>query len=219
MSRVLSKSARRAKGRLEAFSDGVFAIAITLLVLEIAIRHVAGSHLLSELVHERPEYLAYFIAFMTIGIAWIEHSALTEALDHVDAGFQRLNLLFLLLVGFLPFPTKIMEEYMSLVDTNHGGERVSVVFFGVVLLLMSLMLVVLGRYAEHEGLFGDDAAEERTEENRVRYQLGPSLVFYAVAIVCGLLVPYLALTMYVLIGVFLILPVRTLRRWLKRGSS
>ena len=218
MSRILSKSTTRAKGRLEAFSDGVFAIAITLLVLEIVIRHVSRQPSPRRAVRERPEYLAYFIAFMTIGIAWIEHSALTEALDHVDAGFQRLNLLFLLLVGFRRSPTKIMAEYMSLIDTEHGGERVSVVFFGVVLLLMSLMLVVLGRYAEHEGLFGDDAAEERTEENRVRYQLGPSLVFYAVAIVCGLLVPYLALTMYVLIGVFLILPVRTLRRWLKRGS-
>ncbi len=153
---------------------------------------------------------------MTIGIAWIEHSALTEALDHVDAGFQRLNLLFLLLVGFLPFPTKIMAEYMSLVDSEHGGERVAVVFFGVVLLLISLMLLVLGRYAEREGLFGSDAAEERTEENRVRYQLAPSLIFYAVAIVCGIIVPYLGLAMYVLVGVFLILPVRTLRRGLKR---
>lgn len=213
---MLSKSARRAKGRLEAFSDGVFAIAITLLVLDIGIRHVTGNHLFDELVRERPEYLAYFIAFMTIGIAWIEHSALTEALDHVDAGFQRLNLLFLLLVGFLPFPTKIMAEYMSLVDSEHGGERVAVVFFGVVLLLISLMLLVLGRYAEREGLFGADAAEERTEENRVRYQLAPSLIFYAVAIVCGIIVPYLGLAMYVLVGVFLILPVRTLRRRLKR---
>ncbi len=217
MSRPLSRSARRAKGRLEAFSDGVFAIAITLLVLEIAVPHVAGNHLLHELIHERPVYLAYFIAFMTIGIAWIEHSALTEALDHVDAGFQRLNLLFLLLVGFLPFPTQVMEEYINLLDNRRGGERVSVVFFGLVLFLISLMLLVLGRYAEKEGLFGSDAAEERAEENRVRYQLAPSLIFYGVAIVCGLLSPYLAVILYVLIGVFLILPTRSLRRLLRRG--
>jgi uncharacterized membrane protein len=219
MSRVSLRRGHRAKGRLEAFSDGVFAIAITLLVLEIAVPHVAGSRLLEELFRERPTYLAYFIAFMTIGIAWIEHSSLTEALDHVDSGFQRLNLLLLLLVGFLPFPTSVMAEYLSLVDEKQGGERVAVVFFGVVLFLISLMLLVLGRYAEREGLFGGDVAEERTEENRVRYQLAPSLIFYAVAMVCGLFSPYLAVTLYVLIGVFLLLPVRTLRRWLQRGKT
>ena len=73
-----AQSRSRSKSRLEAFSDGVFAIAITLLVLEIAVPTVAGNQLLSELVHERPIYLAYFIAFMTIGIVWIDHSALTR---------------------------------------------------------------------------------------------------------------------------------------------
>jgi len=206
------------KARLEAFSDGVFAIAITLLVIEIAVPHHAGSHLLSALVHERPVYLAYFIAFMSIGIVWIEHSALTEALDHVDAGFLRLNLLLLLLVAFLPYPARVMEEYLSLVDTEHGGERTAVAFFGLVLFLLSLTLIVLGRYAEREGLFGDDAGEERIEENRVRYQLAPSLIFYAVATACGLVFPYLGVGLYVVIGVYLLLPVRTVKRLLRRGG-
>jgi uncharacterized membrane protein len=219
MSRTSLRRGHRAKGRLEAFSDGVFAIAITLLVLEIAVPHVTGERLLHELLRERTTFLAYFVAFMTIGIAWIEHSALTEALDHVDAGFQRLNLLLLLFVGFLPFPTSVMSEYLSLVEREPGGERVAVVFFGVVLFLISLMLLVLGRYAEREGLFGGDVAEERTEENRVRYQLTPSLIFYAVAMLCGLFSPYLAVTLYVLIGVYLLLPLRTARRWLRRGKT
>ena len=154
------------KGRLEAFSDGVFAIAITLLVIEIAVPQHAGSHLVSALIHERPVYLAYFIAFMSIGIVWIEHNALTEALERVDSGFLRLNLLLLLLVAFLPYPARVMQEYLSLVDTEHGGERTAVAFFGIVLFLMSLMLIVLGKYAEREGLFGSDAAEERQEEQQ-----------------------------------------------------
>ncbi len=206
------------KARLEAFSDGVFAIAITLLVIEIVVPQHAGSHLLSALFHERPVYLAYFIAFISIGIVWIEHNALTEALDHVNAGFLRLNLLLLLLVAFLPYPARVMEEYLSLVDTEHGGERTAVAFFGLVLFLLSLMLIVLGRYAEREGLFGDDTAEERVEENRVRYQLGPSLIFYAVATACGLVSPYLGVSLYVLIGVYLLLPVRTVKRLLRRSS-
>src|SRR5664280_1844676 len=177
----------RAKGRLEAFSDGVFAIAITLLVLDLVVPHHAGGHLLSELFRERPVYLAYFIAFMSIGIVWIEHNALTEALERVDASFLRLNLLLLLLVAFLPYPARVMQEYLSLVDTEHGGERTAVAFFGVVLFLMSLMLIVLGKYAEREGLFGGDAAEERQEDNRVKYQLAPSLIFYAIATIAGLI--------------------------------
>jgi len=209
----------KSKTRLEAFSDGVFAIAITLLVIEIAVPQHAGSHLLSALLHERPVYLAYFIAFMSIGIVWIEHSALTEALERVDAGFLRLNLLLLLLVAFLPFPTRVMQEYLSLLDTESGGERTGVAFFGIVLFLMSLMLIVLGKYAEREGLFGSDAAEERQEDRRVTYQLAPSLVFYAVATVLGLIQPYIGLVLYVVIGVYLLLPVRTLRRWLGRKSD
>ena len=206
------------KTRLEAFSDGVFAIAITLLVIEIAVPAHAGSHLLSALFGERPIYLAYFIAFMSIGIVWIEHNALTEALERVNSGFLRLNLLLLLLVAFLPYPARVMQEYLRLTDTEHGGERTAVAFFGIVLFLMSLMLIVLGRYAEGEGLFGDDAAEERQEERRVTYQLAPSLIFYAVATLCGLIQPYLGLVLYVFIGVYLLLPVRTVRRWLHRSG-
>ena len=213
--RPLTKAFKN-KTRLEAFSDGVFAIAITLLVIEIAVPQHAGSHLLSELFKERPVYLAYFIAFMSIGIVWIEHSALTEALDHVSEGFLRLNLLLLFLVAFLPFPARVMQEYLSLVDTDHGGERTAVAFFGIILFLMSLMLIVLGRFAEREGLFGDDAGEERQEDNRVKYQLAPSLIFYGAATVLGFIQPYVGLVLYFLIGVYLILPIRTLRRWLGR---
>jgi len=207
------------KGRLEAFSDGVFAIAITLLVIEIAVPLHERSHLLSALFQERPVYVAYFIAFMSIGLVWIEHNALTEALERVDAGFLRLNLLLLFLVGFLPYPARVMEEYLRLTDTEHGGERTAVAFFGIVLFLMSLMLIVLGKYAEREGLFGSDATEERQEDRRVKYQLAPSLIFYAVATLLGLVQPYVGLVLYFLIGVYLLLPIRTLRRWLGHGGK
>jgi len=79
----------------------------------------------------------------------------------VNAGFLRLNMLLLLLVGFLPYPARVMEEYLSPVDTEHGGERTAVDFFGVVLFLLSLMLIMLGRYAEREGLFGNDTGGRR----------------------------------------------------------
>jgi uncharacterized membrane protein len=205
----------RSKGRVEAFSDGVFAIAITLLVLEIIIPHVDGSHLLGELLKERQMVLAYFVAFMTIGAVWIEHTALVDALDHVDGVFMRLNLLLLLFVAFLPLPTGLMGEYAS----DRPGERVAVVFFGLVLLLQTLMLIVMGRHAEREDLFGAGSAEERREESRVKYQLGPSLVFYAVAAVIGFVLPYAGAVLYLLIAVYLAVPLKTVRRVLGRRAA
>ena len=196
------------KNRLEAFSDGVFAIAITLLVLEIVVPAVEGRRLLGELLHEWPVYLAYFISFMTIGAVWIEHSALVDALDHIDGVFMRLNLVLLLFCAFLPFPTRLMSEFRS----DIPGERVAVVFYGIVLLVMVLMLIVLGRHAEREGLFGADVADERKEEARVKYQLLPSLVAYIVAGLLGLLAPRVGIALYLLIAIWLAVPIRDVRR-------
>ena len=69
-----------------------------------------GTHLLSGLAHEWPVYLTYFVSFMTIGAVWIEHSAMVDALDHVDGVFMRLNLVLLLFCAFLPFPTRLMRS-------------------------------------------------------------------------------------------------------------
>ncbi len=209
-------TSKHRKNRLEAFSDGVFAIAITLLVLEIAVPAVrdSSSETLRDLGHEWPVYLAYFVSFMTIGAVWIEHSALVDALDHVDGVFMRLNLVLLLFCAFLPFPTRLMSEWASHV----AAERVAVVFYGIVLLVMTLMLMVLGRHAEREGLFGDDMVDERKEEARVKYQLAPSLIAYVVAAILGFLSPRLGISLYLLIAIYLAIPLRDVRKMLRRGA-
>ncbi len=99
-------------GRLEAFSDGVFAIAVTLLVLDIAVTGDAGRDLLRAIGSLWPSYLAYVASFSTIGAAWLGHNAITEYLERADAAFVRLNLLLLLLVSFLPFPTRLVADYI-----------------------------------------------------------------------------------------------------------
>jgi uncharacterized membrane protein len=214
----LSPSQRRRrthkKGRLEAFSDGVFAIAITLLVLDIVVPHVRGTELLHEIWHERQMMLAYFVAFMTIGAVWIEHSALVDGLERIDATFMRLNLILLLFCALLPFPTRLMGEYAG----DRAGERVAVPFFGLMLLMQTVMLYVLARHAEKEDLYGADVADEAKEESRLKYQLAPSLIFYAVATGLGFLAPYLGLTLYLLIAVFLAVPIDTVKRLVKRSS-
>ena len=98
---------------------------------------------------------------------------------------MRLNLVLLLFCAFLPFPTRLMSEFAG----DIAGERVAVVFYGAVLLMMTLMLLVMGRHAENEGLFGDDLEDERKEEARVKYQLLPGLVAYVAGGALGLLSP------------------------------
>jgi Endosomal/lysosomal potassium channel TMEM175 len=88
---------------MEAFSDGVFAIAITLLVLDVAV-HPPGTPL-EQVLHAWPAYMAYVVSFLTIGAGWLVHTALTDRLAQSDSIFLRLNLLLLLVVAFLPFPT------------------------------------------------------------------------------------------------------------------
>ena len=126
-------------GRLEAFSDGVFAIAITLLILDIGVSGRAGENLLGAIRALWPSYLAYVASFSTIGAAWLAHNAITEYLDRADAAFVRLNLLLLLFVSFLPFPTRLVAEYIH----QDKAERVAVTFYGIMLLLSSTMLLVL----------------------------------------------------------------------------
>jgi uncharacterized membrane protein len=202
------------KNRLEAFSDGVFAIAITLMVLEIAIpaENGHGAELLSGLLHQWPVYLTYFVSFMTIGAVWMEHSALVDALDHIDGVFMRLNLVLLLFSAFLPFPTRLMSEFAG----DIAGERVAVVFYGAVLLMMTLMLLVMGRHAENEGLFGDDAEDERKEKARVKYQLLPGLVAYIAGGALGLLSPQIGVIIYLLIAIYLAIPIREVTRLYRR---
>ena len=125
--RVLSKD------RMEGFSDGVFGFAITLLVLDIALRPPGTP--LQQVLHAWPAYLAYVVSFLTIGGAWLQHTALTDQLARTDPLFLRLNLLVLLVVVFLPFPTKLVAD--ALHETS--GERVYVAMYGLTLLAIRLL--------------------------------------------------------------------------------
>jgi uncharacterized membrane protein len=146
-------------GRLEAFSDGVFAIAITLLVLDIVLPAGAGRHLLRSVADLWPSYLAYVASFSTIGALWLGHNAITEYLDRVDTVFVRLNLLFLLFVAFLPFPTRLFAEYIG----RNSPERVAVTIYGLTLLLASTLLLTLWRYALRARLVRPDTADEEVQ--------------------------------------------------------
>jgi len=191
-------------GRLEAFSDGVFAIAVTLLVLDIAVSANAGQHLLRSILDLWPAYLAYVVSFSTIGAAWLAHNAITEYLDRTDAAFVRLNLLLLLFVSFLPFPTRLLADYIG----EDSPERVAATFYGISLLLTTTMLLVLWRYAVRARLVRPDLADEEVE--LLTQRLTPGLGGYLVLIVSGLFLPVIAVIGYLGIALYYIIPFRRL---------
>ena len=111
-------------GRLEAFSDGVIAIAITLLVLEIHVTPTGGESLWRALGHEWPSFVGYAISFLTIGIVWINHHALLDLVGRADRGLMGWNLFLLGAIGLLPFTTGLMAEHLT--DGSLGRSAVAV---------------------------------------------------------------------------------------------
>jgi uncharacterized membrane protein len=132
------------KGRFEAFSDGVFAIAITLLVLEIHLpdaETLSNEQLLHYLAHLWPQLLTYVTSFATIGIIWLNHHSTFVHIERVDRGTLALNLLLLLTVCFVPFPTALVAKY--------GALPASTVLYGATLTAMGLSYGALWYYAVH----------------------------------------------------------------------
>jgi uncharacterized membrane protein len=113
---------------MEAFSDGVFSIAATLLMLDLA-PHPPGTAL-KQFLHAWPSYLGYAISFLTIGAAWLGPASVADRLTRADALLPRINLLLLFVIAFLPFPTRLIAG--ALHDAN--GERVFVTVCGLTLL-------------------------------------------------------------------------------------
>jgi TMEM175 potassium channel family protein len=204
MPRSLSSS------RMEAFSDGVFAIAATLLVLDIALP-VHGTAL-ERALNAWPAYLGYVVSFLTIGAAWLTHSALTDRLTRADPILLRINLVLLLVVAFLPFPTNLVAEALH----DVSGERVFVTMYGLTLLAIRTLLFALDEYASREHLYARDT---ETEESRIEERkLLSVLIGYVVAILIGLALPRLAVVFYFGIAIYLIVPFREVARLLFRRS-
>jgi uncharacterized membrane protein len=127
-------------GRLEAFSDGVFAIAATLLVLEFTV--TSEGDLGSQLLHLWPSYLAYATSFLTIGIIWMNHHFCVETMGRADRTLLFLNVLLLITVAFLPFPTRLVAQFLQ-----KPGERPAVYAYDATFVLMAMLYNLWWRYA------------------------------------------------------------------------
>lgn len=112
--------------RLEAFSDGVFAIAVTLLILEVRLPELDGAPLFERLLRAWPGYVGFVISFITIGIMWANHHSIFGLIHRTSHGLVVANLMLLLCVSFLPFPTKVLGEQLR---TAGPDQQTAVVFY------------------------------------------------------------------------------------------
>ncbi len=183
--------------RMEAFSDGVLSIAATLLVLDIAI-HPPGTAL-EQVLAAWPFYLAYVVSFLTIGAAWLGHTQLTERLTRTDPLLLRINLLVLLVVAFLPFPTKLVANALH----SDSSERVFVTMYGLTLLAIRVLGFALDAYARREHLSSPPETGEEQQDEPL--ELLPVLGGYVVAILIGLVAPRVAVAVYFAIALYMIL--------------
>jgi uncharacterized membrane protein len=173
------------KARLEAFSDGVFAIAITLLVLEIKVPSAEGGHSLAHgLLDLWPSYAGFSVSFITIGIIWVNHHAVFATVQRVDRALLFKNLLLLLTVSFIPFPTAVMAEYLR----ADSGENLAAAFYAGWFFVMGVAFRQIWPHAA------------RDWASRV----GPALYFAAAAV--AFLNAYVSLAVCAALAIYYALP-------------
>lgn len=199
-------------GRLEAFSDGVFAVAITLLVLNIKIPGLDlptgqlpdDKKLLRILAVEWPMLVAYATSFATIGVMWINHHRLFQHIKRIDTGLMLLNLLLLALIVFIPVPTALLAEYLPRLDAHTAA----IVYTGTYV-VTACCFNVLWRYASyHHRLLGKNIDAQGVAAISRQYVFGP--VFYLVAFGLAWINTLAAALFCFLLALFFALPGRSL---------
>ena len=184
--------------RLEAFSDGVFAIAATLLILDVT---VSGPGLSQKLLEIWPSYIAYAVSFVTIGIMWINHHVIVDQLGKVDRTFLVLTVFFLMLIAFVPFPTHLMAEY---IDGAFEDARAAALAYGVTFTTIAVFYNLTWRYASWNGRLLRADFDERVVSGVSRsYILGPAS--YLLATVVAVVSPIASAVIYAAIALFFVL--------------
>jgi uncharacterized membrane protein len=147
---VSNKGFAISTARLETFSDGIFAIAATLLILDV---HAGTRSLGPSLLHSWPSYAAYAVSFVTIGIIWINHHTVFTQISRVDRLFLLVNVLFLMSVAFIPFPTELIAAHL-----RGSGLEAAALAYGATLTMTAMFFDTLWFYAAvHHRLLRPDA--------------------------------------------------------------
>ena len=195
----MSEPAEKETGRVEAFSDGVFAIAITLLVLEIKVPHFAGgatnAQVFRALLDLWPSYVAFLLSFVAILIMWINHHGLFRLIHKVDVPFLYTNGAMLLLVTFVPFPTALLAEYLG-----QPGEHTATAAYCGTFVLVSITFNVFWAVATGRGLLKRGVSG--VVVTRIRNAYGFGLLVYVAAALLALWTPAVGLGLCLSLWIF-----------------
>lgn len=185
------------RGRLEAFSDGVFAVAITLLALNLFLAGPGHGPLLRQLADHWPSFVAYLISFFMIGVIWVNHHALVRNIAIVDRTLLFLNLALLLFVVLIPFATGTMAMYLTAGDLD---AKVATAMYGAVFEAMGLSFAAIFAWTLREGRTHQAVPTEARRSAWWRFTVG-NLV-YALAIVVAFISAPVALGIIGLVAVY-----------------
>jgi uncharacterized membrane protein len=186
--------------RLETFSDGVFAIAITLLVLLFDVPDVSeGQSLGHVLAHQWPSYASYVVSFVTIGIIWVNHHTLFRHIARADRVFLFVNVVFLMTVAFIPYPTAVVARYM-----RSGDARAAALLYGITMTAMAISFNVLWQYAARGyRLLAPDA--DRREVAGITRSFWPGAFLYGGATALALASATASIVLFAVLALFYVL--------------
>jgi uncharacterized membrane protein len=184
--------------RLLTFADGVFAIAATLLIIDVSV-HAPGQGLGQAVLHAWPQYAAYAVSFITIGIMWINHHNCMRQICRVDQKFMVINLLLLMCIAFVPFPTNLVAEHI-----RDDGLRAAALTYGVTLTVTSVFYNLFWFYAARRRRLIADDADQRIVTGISR-AFRPGVPIYAAATVVALVSPTASVILFGLIALFYVL--------------
>lgn len=191
--------------RTEAFSDGVFAIAATLLILNVHLPSFDQGDVGRQLLNSWPAYLTYAISFLQIGIVWVNHHHLLELIGRVDRGLMFLNLLLLVFIGFVPFPTGLV----ALAFQAGRYESLACIAYGVLMAAMGAAFLMIWAYlARHGDLLKRAFSEGQIRQFMLRTIAGSAA--YGISAAISIVSPAASLAGFVLIALYYVRPVAEL---------
>jgi len=190
------------KARVETFSDGVFAIIVTLLVLEIKVPHIeletSSGELFKALIKLLPKFISWIISFFTVCIIWVNHHRLFKMFHIFNQGLFWWNAVVLMWVSFIPFPTALLGDYPE--------NSTSFLLYGAVMIAVTMSFAFMRIYVSHrDGLLHPDI-------NRETFKKGTkfSILFGAIPYLIGALAvyihPYISFVIFIAIAIYFILP-------------
>jgi uncharacterized membrane protein len=187
--------------RVEAFSDGVFAIAITLLILELKVPPPGSGHLAAQLLRQWPSYISFVISFAFIGIMWINHHRLFTHIKRCDDVLLLFNLLLLLGVTVVPFPTSVLAAHLGRPD-----QRTAALLYNITYLFIAVFFNLLWQHAasRNQRLLGSDVDQVSVTKISRSYAMGP--LFYLVCSVVAYFNVPASLLLNLVIACFFAIP-------------